>query len=80
MTKPKMDVEPNLILFDKQTIFRPACMSASEWIDWWDSVKDVDPCEVMTLKQKLNDALLEIRELENLVEDLRDEIRELEDD
>jgi len=80
MTKPEIDVCFNSVFVAKQHVKRPDSMSASDWVEFWDGVKLTDPCEITALKQKLEDAIMEIRELENLVEDLREEIRELEDE
>ena len=79
MQKPNILVDYGLVFIEDQAVMRPENMGASDWCAFWEQVQLLDTTDdIIEIKQKLHDALLEIRELENTVEALREEIYELE--
>lgn len=78
MRRPDIDVHFNSVFVEKQHLKRPDNFSASEWCHWWESIQIIDPDEVNSLRVKLNEALMEIRELETTIQELREENYRLE--
>lgn len=58
-----------------QCLYRPGSIAASEWIKFWETVRDVEFDEIDDLRRKLSEALEEIKALEGIVSDMRDELR-----
>lgn len=75
MMKPEIEVNRKSVDISGQCVYRPVQMAASEWLEFWETVRDVDFDEIEELKRKLSDALNEIKALEDIVSDMRDELR-----
>lgn len=75
MNKPEIEVGRKSVDISGQCVYRPVQMSASEWLNFWETVRDADFSEVEILRQKLKEALDEIKVLEEIVSDMRDELR-----
>ena len=80
MVEPEIEIGIDSAMIAKQCVFRPANLSASQWVSFWESISKFDPHENETLRVRLDEALEEKRVLEELVSDLRDELQELSDD
>lgn len=75
MKKPDIEIGSKHVDIAGQCVYRPGSMSASDWIALWEAVRDVDFDEIESVRIKLNEALNEIKILEDMVSDMREELR-----
>lgn len=74
MHKPEIEIAIKHVDIAGQCVYRPGSMAASDWIHFWESVRDIDFDDAEIIKKKLSEALEEIKILEEMVREMRDNL------
>lgn len=78
MIKPCIEVSHDEVKIENNIMLRPTAMSAKQWIDFWESVVEMEPEKEERLRGHIVDLEREVEELEDLTLDLKAHIARLE--
>lgn len=78
MIEPSIEISYDEVKIENCIVLRPGKISAKQWIEFWESVKEIDPKKESELVEKIEELYSEVESLRRENSYLHERIAELE--